>query len=61
MVKTNPLQRQPDISKAKELLSWEPKVQRPEGMQKTLAYFKTLSQTELNKTEHRDLNKHNTK
>lgn len=59
--KDDPLQRQPDISKAKELLSWEPKVQRHEGMQKTLAYFKTLSQTELNKTEHRDFNKHNTK
>lgn len=59
--KDDPLQRQPDISKAKELLSWEPKVQRHEGMQKTLAYFKALSQTELNKTEHRDFNKHNTK
>ena len=59
--KDDPLQRQPDISKAKELLSWEPKVQRYEGMQKTFAYFKTLSQTELNKTEHRDFNKHNTK
>lgn len=57
--KDDPLQRQPDISKAKELLAWQPKVQRHEGMKKTLDYFKTLSKQELNKTEHRDFNKHN--
>ena len=34
-------------------------MQRHEGMQKTLDYFKTLSKQELNKTEHRDFNKHN--
>ena len=48
-----------DISKAKELFAWQPKVQRHEGMKKTLDYFKTLSKQELNKTEHRDFNKHN--
>ncbi|MAJ31770.1 MAG: NAD-dependent dehydratase [Flavobacteriaceae bacterium] len=57
--KDDPLQRQPDISKAKELLSWQPKVQRHKGMQKTLDYFKSQSKHELNKTEHRDFNKHN--
>ncbi len=57
--KDDPLQRQPDISKAKELFAWQPKVQRHEGMKKTLDYFKTLSKQELNKTEHRDFNKHN--
>ena len=36
----DPKQRQPDISKAKALLGWSPKVARSEGLQKTLAYFK---------------------
>ncbi len=38
----DPLQRRPDITKAKELLGWEPKVSFEEGMQKTIEYFKTL-------------------
>ena len=36
----DPLQRRPDISKAKEILGWEPKVNRAEGLRKTLDYFK---------------------
>ncbi len=36
----DPQKRQPDISKAKEVLGWEPKVDRAEGLQKTLEYFK---------------------
>ena len=36
----DPLQRRPDISKAKEILGWEPKVDRAEGLRKTLDYFK---------------------
>ena len=35
----DPKQRQPDISKAKELLDWEPKTQLREGLAKTIAYF----------------------
>lgn len=38
----DPKQRQPDISRAKQLLGWEPKVSRAEGMRKTWEYFKTL-------------------
>ena len=38
----DPRQRQPDISKAKELLGWEPKVQLEEGLKKTIAYFDSL-------------------
>jgi dTDP-glucose 4,6-dehydratase len=38
--KDDPKQRQPDISKAKELLGWEPKVGRSEGLKITLEYFK---------------------
>jgi dTDP-glucose 4,6-dehydratase len=36
----DPKVRQPDITKAKELLEWEPKVAREEGLKKTLNYFK---------------------
>lgn len=56
--KDDPLQRQPDITKAKEILGWEPKVSRSEGMAKTYDYFKQLSQEELFKREHKDFSKH---
>jgi len=56
----DPLQRQPDISKAKEVLGWEPKVGRQEGMKTTFEYFKSLSKDELDKREHRDFSKRNT-
>jgi UDP-glucuronate decarboxylase len=36
----DPTQRCPDITKAKELLKWEPKVQLADGLDKTIAYFK---------------------
>jgi len=52
--KNDPLQRKPDITKAKEILGWEPKVGRAEGMRHTYDYFKSLSPEELNKMEHRD-------
>lgn len=38
----DPLQRQPDISLAKEKLSWEPKVPLREGLKKTIDYFDDL-------------------
>ncbi|TAE66432.1 MAG: SDR family oxidoreductase [Bacteroidetes bacterium] len=38
--KDDPKQRKPDISKAKEILNWEPKVSREEGLKITLEYFK---------------------
>lgn len=50
----DPKQRQPDITKAKELLGWEPKVPRSEGLKRTYAYFKSLSREELYETEHKD-------
>ncbi len=37
----DPLQRQPDISLAKEKLQWEPDKTLDEGLQTTIAYFKT--------------------
>lgn len=36
----DPKQRRPDITKAKNLLGWEPKVDRKEGLKRTYAYFK---------------------
>lgn len=45
----DPKQRQPDITLAKSILGWEPKVERTEGLQKTFEYFKTLSTEELYK------------
>jgi dTDP-glucose 4,6-dehydratase len=36
----DPKQRKPNITKAKELLGWEPKVDRHEGLKRTLEYFK---------------------
>jgi dTDP-glucose 4,6-dehydratase len=38
----DPKQRQPDITRARQLLGWEPKVSRAEGMKKTWEYFKSL-------------------
>ncbi|WP_424004055.1 UDP-glucuronic acid decarboxylase family protein [Maribacter sp. IgM3_T14_3] len=50
----DPTQRQPDITKAKEILGWEPKVHRAEGLKIVYDYFKSLSQEDLQKKEHRD-------
>lgn len=49
----DPKQRQPDISRAREILGWAPKVQRAEGLKITYAYFKNLPKEELYKTAHR--------
>jgi UDP-glucuronate decarboxylase len=38
----DPRQRQPDISKAKALLGWEPKTQLREGLAKTITYFDNI-------------------
>ncbi|MDX1472092.1 MAG: UDP-glucuronic acid decarboxylase family protein [Flavobacteriaceae bacterium] len=54
----DPMQRKPDISLAKQLLNWEPKVGREEGMKRTFDYFKSLSEEELYKSEHKDFSKH---
>ena len=45
----DPKQRKPDITKAKELLGWEPKVHRSEGLKITYDYFSALPPDELNK------------
>ena len=45
----DPKQRKPDISKAKSILGWEPKVDRAEGLAKTYEYFKSLPKEEWSK------------
>jgi UDP-glucuronate decarboxylase len=37
----DPMTREPDITKAKELLGWEPQVSRTEGLERTVNYFKS--------------------
>ncbi len=41
-----PKRRQPDITKARTILGWEPKVNRAEGLKKTYNYFKALPPSE---------------
>jgi len=50
----DPTQRQPDITRAKEILGWEPQVSRVEGLKKVYEYFKSLTPEELLDKEHRD-------
>jgi dTDP-glucose 4,6-dehydratase len=45
----DPKQRQPDITRAKEILNWSPKVSRAEGLKITYEYFKSLPKEELKK------------
>ena len=50
--KDDPKQRQPDITLARKLLGWEPKVNRAEGFRITYDYFKSLPEEELYKEAH---------
>jgi len=54
----DPKQRQPDITKAKSILGWEPKIDREEGLKRTYAYFKSLSPEELNEKDHYNFDKY---
>lgn len=54
----DPKQRQPDITKAREILNWEPKIGRAEGLKRTYAYFKELSPEELNEKDHYNFDKY---
>ena len=44
----DPQQRRPDITKAQQILGWEPKVARSEGLKITLDYFKALPEFSKN-------------
>lgn len=54
----DPMQRQPDISRAREILGWEPGMSRSHGMNITYDYFKSLDFEELDRCEHKDFSKH---
>lgn len=56
--KDDPKVRQPDITKAREILGWEPKVSREEGLKITYEYFKSLPKERLNETAHYDFDKY---
>jgi dTDP-glucose 4,6-dehydratase len=45
----DPKQRQPDITRAKAILGWEPKVSRAEGLKITYDYFRNLPEEEWRK------------
>src|SRR6478735_6808173 len=45
----DPKQRQPDITKAKEILGWSPTIDRAEGLKRTYEYFKSLPEEEWSK------------
>jgi dTDP-glucose 4,6-dehydratase len=48
----DPKQRQPDITRARQILGWEPKISRAEGLKRTLEYFKSLPKEELYNSIH---------
>ncbi len=54
----DPKQRQPDISKARAILNWEPKINRAEGLKVTYEYFKGLSKEELFESNHYNFDKY---
>jgi len=46
----DPLQRQPDITRASTILKWEPKIGLEDGLTETIAYFRDLQQAEEART-----------
>jgi len=56
--KDDPKQRQPDITKARKLLNWEPKVSRAEGLKITYDYFKSLPQEILYQRDHKNFDQY---
>jgi len=55
----DPKQRRPDITKAREILGWEPKVSRAEGLKITYDYFKSLPEEALFNKDHKDFKTYN--
>lgn len=56
--KDDPMQRQPDITRARKLLNWEPKIARAEGLRITYEYFKTLTHEELYQRDHKNFDQY---
>lgn len=57
--KDDPKQRQPDITKAKQILGWEPKVSRAQGLKITYEYFKSLPKEVLYQRDHKSFDGYN--
>jgi len=57
--KDDPKQRQPDITKAREILKWEPNVSRAEGLKITYEYFKSLPKEVLYQRDHKNFETYN--
>lgn len=53
----DPKQRQPDITKARQILGWEAKVSRAEGLKITYEYFKSLPKADLYQRDHKNFDK----
>lgn len=56
--KDDPRQRQPDITKARQILGWEPRIDRAEGLQRTYAYFRSLPREMLYERDHKNFEKY---
>lgn len=56
--KDDPKQRQPDITKARQLLGWEPRISRADGLKITYEYFKSLPREILYEREHKSFEKY---
>ncbi len=54
----DPKQRQPDITKAREILGWEARVPRSEGLKITYEYFKSLPKEDLFARDHKNFEKY---
>ncbi|MBT1706900.1 SDR family oxidoreductase [Fulvivirgaceae bacterium PWU5] len=54
----DPKQRQPNTTKAREILGWEAKVSRAEGLKITYEYFKSLPQEVLYQRDHKNFEKY---
>lgn len=55
----DPKQRQPDITRARSILGWEPKVSRAEGLKITYEYFKSLTPDRLyEEAHHKDFDRY---
>jgi dTDP-glucose 4,6-dehydratase len=55
--KDDPKQRQPDTTRAKEILGWEAKVSRSEGLKITYDYFRSLPKEDLYQRDHKNFDK----
>ena len=56
--KDDPKQRQPDTTRAREILGWEAKVSRAEGLKITYEYFKSLPKEVLYERDHKSFEKY---